>query len=171
MENEIWKTIEGYENYQISNLGNGRSLDRTDTRNRFKKGVLLKGLMGTNGYLSFNLYKNSRGNQRKLEIHKLVSMYFVEGYQDRGDKIIDHINNNPLDNRAVNLQLISRRKNCTKDKIGGTSKYIGVSWVSSRGKWRSAIRIDKKIVFLGNFNNEIDASNAYQIKLNETKRS
>ena len=31
---EIWKTIEGYENYQVSNLGNIKSLSRIVERKK-----------------------------------------------------------------------------------------------------------------------------------------
>ena len=42
--------------------------------------------------------------------------------------VVDHINNDPLDNRLENLQLISHRYNLSKDKKGGSSKFTGVSW-------------------------------------------
>jgi hypothetical protein len=51
-----------------------------------------------------------------------------------------------------------------------TSTYKGVCWDKKRKKWASNIRINSKTKFLGYFDNEIDASNAYQNKLKELKQ-
>ncbi len=40
---EVWKKIKGFENYQVSNLGRVKSLNR-------KKELILKGGIDTNGY-------------------------------------------------------------------------------------------------------------------------
>jgi hypothetical protein len=50
-----------------------------------------------------------------------------------------------------------------------SSIYKGVSWNKKMNKWRSGIKINKKSIHLGYFENEIDASNAYQNKLKELK--
>lgn len=43
-----------------------------------------------------------------------------------------------------------------------TSKYIGVSFESKRGKWKASITLsDKKKKFLGYFDSEIEAARAY----------
>jgi group I intron endonuclease len=48
-------------------------------------------------------------------------------------------------------------KNCT-------SKYVGVSFVKSRNKWRAKIFYQKKEIHLGLFVNETDAAEAYNKK-------
>jgi len=48
--------------------------------------------------------------------------------------------------------------NINKNK---TSKYKGVSYIKKLDKWVSRIEKNKKRIFLGYFNNEIDAHNAY----------
>ena len=42
-----------------------------------------------------------------------------------------------------------------------TSKYIGVSWDSKNNKWRAQISYNKKVSYIGLFNNEIEAGEAY----------
>tara|TARA_R110001592_G_scaffold57513_1_gene174587 strand:- start:708 stop:1238 length:531 start_codon:yes stop_codon:yes gene_type:complete len=165
---EIYKDIKGYEGmYQVSNLGNVRSLSR-DVKN-YKGGVrLLKerilkpclvGLKG-NQYLAVKLFKNFKNKQFKN--HKLVAMEFLshrsKGYEGL---IVDHKNGVKTDNRLENLQLITARENVSKDKKG-LSKYTGVSWKKDRKEWRSQIFINGKNKHLGDFTDEIDAHNEYQ---------
>ena len=70
---EIWKDIKGYESfYQVSNLGNVRSLDRyvkngTSNRN-IKRGRVLKPCINHKGYLQVHLVAN--GNSKLVVIHK-----------------------------------------------------------------------------------------------------
>ena len=130
---------------------------------QIKERILNCGLDG-DGYKHVSLSKN--GYCKTTKIHKLVAMEFLNHKPNGGVKIvIDHINNIKIDNRLENLQLISNRENLTKDRNFGTSSYIGVSRVCSRNKWRSDIYINGKPIYLGLFNNEIDASNAYQNEL------
>lgn len=175
MEKEIWKDVPGYEGYyQVSNLGNVKSLDRTFLKSN---GVLisykqkeLKPSIQKTGYLKVNLYKNQIEDQ--YLVHQLVAIAFLNHKLDGTNKIVvDHINNIRIDNRLENLQLISNRENSSKDKKNGTSKYIGVMWHSSKKKWESRIRYKGKLLFLGLFVNELDAHNAYQSKLEEIKKS
>jgi hypothetical protein len=56
MQKEVWKDIPGYEGYyQVSNLGNVKSLDRyisykNTNKLQFKKGVFLKAAISKSGY-------------------------------------------------------------------------------------------------------------------------
>ena len=44
-----------------------------------------------------------------------------------------------------------------------TSKYRGVFFRQHKKRWQSSIKIDKKEYLIGHFENEIDASDAYEI--------
>ena len=152
---EIYKDIIGYEGlYQVSNLGNVKSL-------HFNKEKVLKKNAGSNGYINSCLRKN--GVMKNFSNHQLVCVAFLNhvpnGYKGL---VCDHKNNNKLDNRLDNLQVITKRYNSSKDKKNKTSKYTGVYWVSSRNKWKAGIKIKGKYNFLGYFINELDASNKYQ---------
>ena len=168
LENEIWKDIPGYEGfYKASDLGRVKSLDRFIINKNgfkaFKKGKIMKPCISTTGYYYISLYRNNKG--KKLKIHQIIALTFLNHKSSGFKKVIDHINNNPLDNRLCNLQIVSNRVNTSKDKKEGTSKYLGVHWHKHSSKWRSTIKIKGKSVFLGSFDNEYEAHLAYQEKL------
>lgn len=67
---------------------------------------------------------------------------------------IDHINGIRTDNRKENLRLATRSQNMLnshKTQATNTSGYPGVSYVSSRKKWRAYIKIGYKQIFGGYF--------------------
>jgi hypothetical protein len=77
--------------------------------------------------------------------------------------IVDHINNNTLDNRKENLRLVTKLQNNQNRSTSknSTSKYLGVFYHKIAKKWGACIKINKKAKHLGLFINEIDAAKAY----------
>jgi hypothetical protein len=162
---EIFKDIPEYEGfYQVSNLGNVKSLERIAIRlkkgNYIVKEKILKHIKCANGYYDVVLCKNKQ--RKMIKVHQLVAMAFLNHKPNRHKIVVDHIDNNPLNNRLENLQLISARENTSKDRKNGSSQYIGVSWIKRYNKWKAEIRINGKQKYLGRFANELKASEAYQ---------
>ena len=91
---EIWKDIEGYEGYQVSNLGRVRSLDRYNSRGYWIKGCILKPTMDKKGYLNVGLSKNNQG--KTFKVHRLVALHFIPNIENKPE--IDHINTIKTDN-------------------------------------------------------------------------
>ena len=164
---ENWKDIKGYEGlYQVSNLGRVKRVgQKVMTARGFYKQVKERILKQTdiNGYLKVSLCKN--GKSKSQLIHILVADAFLNNNNHNG-KVVDHINNNRKDNRLLNLQVITQRENSSKDR-SGLSKYTGVAWHKQDKKWQSSILIDGKQIYLGQFDNELRASIAYQFALNQ----
>lgn len=131
--------------------------------NKYKKERILKPKLGSTGRYRVNLCVN---NIRKdTQIHQLVAIAFLNHVPCGFDIVVDHINNNKLDNRLVNLQLISQRENSNKDRKNESSKYRGVTWDKKAKRWLSQIQVNGKKVYLGRFKSEEEASVAYQNKL------
>lgn len=76
---------------------------------------------------------------------------------------VDHINGNKLDNRVSNLRVCTKSQNqCNRGAPSdGKSKYKGVCWFKITGSWKADISVNKKRTFLGYFDSEIDAAEAY----------
>lgn len=78
------------------------------------------------------------------------------------NEIIDHINGNKLDNRLSNLRISNptlNGHNKTK-KQNASSKYLGVSYIISKKRFKAVITKDKKQYFIGTFVSEEDAAKA-----------
>ena len=165
---EIFKDIPGYEGlYQISNLGIVKALCRKTFN--YKGFYMLNEKIMTpcvsGGYYKISLSKNN--NRKSFLVHQLVAMGFLN-HTICGHKIVvDHKNDNKLDNRLENLELITQRENSYRTQGNYSSKYKGVCWSLEKNKWKSYIRINGKIKHLGYFKCELVAAIAYQNKLKE----
>lgn len=103
---EIWKDIEGYEGlYQVSSLGNVRSLDYNHTK---KSKVLKQQKAGRNyEYLSVALCK--QGTVKRVSVHRLVASAFIENKLNKPQ--INHKNKVTTDNRVSNLEWCTNYEN------------------------------------------------------------
>lgn len=163
---EIWKDVPGYDGlYQVSNLGNVKSLNRFVIRgcnSVFINGKYLKPT-STHGYLKVILSNNS--SKKSIKVHQLVAMAFLNHTPNGNVFVVDHINDNKTDNRLENLQVVTNRFNTCKTRGNYSSKYKGVNWHKHTNKWVSRIIINNKRYSLGYFNCELAAHQAYQNKL------
>lgn len=122
MEEEIWKDIYYYNEpkkewvdyrglYQVSNLGRVRSLDRIVNYNHSKyltlKGKYLKTFKDRDGYLLVQLCKD--GIPKKYKISRLV--YFTFNYGADTKLQVNHIDEDKLNNRLDNLNLMTAKEN------------------------------------------------------------
>lgn len=78
------------------------------------------------------------------------------------DKIVDHINKNPLDNRKINLRICNYQENFfnSKKKSNNTSGVTGVGFDKKSSKWRARICIDYKNIHLGFYDDKNEAIKA-----------
>jgi len=154
-ETEIWRVLPSNENYLISDLGRVKVLPRLSETGSKLKGKMLKPCLNS-GYLKVKI------GRKVKQVHQLVAETFLNHVPCGHKIVVDHANAIKTDNRLSNLQLISNRENCSKDKKGGTSKYVGVSWHKATKKWQSKIQINGKRKHLGHFHSEEEAAKYYQ---------
>jgi len=158
---EEFRKIKGYEGlYQISNMGRVKSLKRKRSNGSEYKEKILKAGVNARGYFYVILYKD--GKMKNFMIHQLVAMAFLNHIPSGYKRVVDHIDNDKNNNRLENLQITTARHNTSKDKKGCSSEYTGVSWFKPTSKWVSKIQIQGKLLHLGYFEFELDASEAYQ---------
>lgn len=166
-EKEVWKSVLGYEGcYEISSFGKVKSLSRKHARRNNSytvqlKEIILKCSKDKDGYLFVGLHEN--GNTKRISIHQLVAIAFLNHTPCGMKLVVDHIDNNRINNYYKNLQLITCRENTSKDRKGYASKYVGVDL--HKNQWRARININGKEHHLGYFGNELEASKVYQEKL------
>lgn len=99
-----------------------------------------------------------------IYMHQLIIGKAPEGH------VIDHLNNDSLDNRRSNLQARTYSDNAQNKakREGSQSKYIGVSHPNSHGKieydkWVANKNIGHKTIYLGRFDTEEEAAFIYDI--------
>jgi hypothetical protein len=146
---EVWKPIEGFEYYSVSNLGNVFS-DYS-----FK---LVKARKDKYGYKRVDLRKNSTSYTHR--IHRLIASAFIANPENK--PFVDHINGDRSDNRIENLRWATNLENTFNSKIGknNTSGIKGVCYNKSSKKWIAFIKINGKRNHLGSFENKEDAIKA-----------
>ena len=92
---------------------------------------------------------------KKYKAHRLIMLAFV----GESDQEVDHINRIKTDNRFQNLRYCSSREN--QLNTGFVENAKGYYWNKQEKKWMTRITIHNKVKFLGYFDNEEDARQAY----------
>ena len=107
-ESEVWEDIAGYKGqYQVSDKGNVRSVDRIDSRGRKREGALLKLIYDKDGYVVVNLYKN--GIRARKKVHRLVTEAFIPN--PNGLPQVNHRDEVKDNNNVENLEWCTSKYN------------------------------------------------------------
>ena len=127
--NEVWRSIDGFINYQVSNVGRVRLS---------KSGRMFTPMANMKGYLFVRL-RNSEGVRKNNTIHRLVAQEFLSNPENK--PCVDHINRDRTNNVIINLRWATFKDNSVNKtkKQNATSKYIGVCWDSGKHKCHSRI--------------------------------
>ena len=153
---ETWKDIKGYEGlYQVSNIGRVKSLERTSIDKRghkhHTKERILKTRTDKAGYLRVNLY-DSCGKMKRFLVHRLVCEAFHENPKSKTE--VNHINEDKSDNRACNLEWVTRKENCnhgTRNARTAKAQSKSVGQYTRDGKlikvWQSTNEVERQLGF------------------------
>lgn len=130
---EIWKSIKGYEGlYEVSNLGNVRSLDRVRKQYnhngiatvKYKGRILKKQIKKGTNYHTVTLYDNDRKSKIK-SVHRLVAENFLEN--ENKYPVINHKDGNKQNNNVNNLEWCTQSHNVKESYRLGLQKGFHIS--------------------------------------------
>jgi len=115
---EVWKKIEDFENYEVSNYGNVR---RNKSIVNYKNGLICN---HKERYLKFeNINTNKKGlsykrvtlsnknKTKRFSVHRLVAIYFLNNKENK--LCVNHIDGNPSNNNVSNLEWCTHSENET----------------------------------------------------------
>lgn len=116
---ESWKRIEGFDGYEVSDLGRVKSLQRRNKR--FDQ--FLKGIPDRDGYYRVCLRKESKSYRRC--IHRLVASAFIPNPNNK--KQVNHKFGIVTDNRASQLEWVTHSENNQHayDVLGRVGAWTG----------------------------------------------
>ena len=135
---EVWKTISGFSDYEISTLGNLRSVERTKT---FKNGRKVKfsakkkslRVHPGNGFLMTDLI-DDKGKKRTIYPHKFVAKTFIPNEKPRKNKVVIHIDGNVQNNNINNLKWSSYSESIKIGFLTGKRDNSQL-WIKRRKKY------------------------------------
>lgn len=120
---------------------------------RFKQNgdlKLVKNTVDTKGYTSIFC------NYKQIKRHRIIAYAFLNLDINDTTKQVDHIDGQRINNSLTNLRIVTHQQNqwnCTTAK--------GYFWHKRDKKWQAQIKINYKLIYLGNFDTESDARIAY----------
>jgi hypothetical protein len=104
---EEWKVVPGFSNYEVSNMGNIRSIERVSIMSNGRV-IHLEGRTKTirvhpkNGFLLTDLVDDKR-KRRTVYPHKVVALAYIPNPQPRKNKVVVHLDGNLKNNCVDNL--------------------------------------------------------------------
>ncbi len=120
---EYWRTVDGFPAYEVSTDGRVRTI---------KSGRMRKFQVEKNGHVRVGLSKDNK--ESRHYVHVLVATAFCN--RDENCNIVDHINQNPVNNNYQNLRWTTpsgNGRNRSNNK-NNTSGHQGVKY-DKNGSW------------------------------------
>jgi hypothetical protein len=103
---EIWRPIDNYPNYNVSNLGNIKNINTNK---------VLK-INCKDGYYGISLVNDE--TKKTFKVHRLVALAFIENPENKSD--VNHKDKNKLNNIIDNLEWTTQKENI----IHGSGKKV-----------------------------------------------
>ena len=115
------------------------------------------------GWLNNTGYRSVNADGKTYLVHRLVWL-IAHGEWPIG--VIDHINQDKLDNRLSNLRDVTRQINTQNSRMLKVGKkygatLAGANWDASTNRWKASICINGRHQHLGRFDSEQEAHDVY----------
>ena len=152
-------------NIEVNKLGNVRRVPKDWMKNKHTKCTLRtsKGYYVVPVGIRSNIDSKYGRITKDIKLHQIMAIVFLDHIPNGYEKVIDHIDKNPLNNKIENLRIVTPRENSTNRK--DASQYgTGVIKKIECNKiyFRSTINVKGKSKYLGSYNTPEEASAAYQ---------
>jgi hypothetical protein len=161
-QKEEWRDVPNYGGvYQVSNLGRVKSL-------RFGKDKILS--QGNIKSRRPSVGLRMEDKSKTFNVCQIVAFAFLNHKPSGHKLVVDHIDNNPFNNKLDNLQLITSRENISKDswRRKKTDYPLGVRrYGVKKYAYESRIMIKGKYIYLGRFETPEEASKKYKEALSK----
>ena len=140
-----------YFNEHVRCYSDGR-VERKSLHPRYKnpKWRLVKLKPRPDGYFQIEIA------ERKYYVHRIIASCFLGLDIENLEDIVDHKDGKPSNNRVENLQVITQQENNFNNHVAK-----GYYWYKRYEKWMAQIQVNGKSIFLGLFDNEEQARQAY----------
>lgn len=96
-------------------------------------------------------FQNRYWDKNEKKYHTMQLHRFILGNALPVGMVVDHIDNNTLNNQKSNLRICSPTENAWNagKSISNTSGFKGVTFHAQTNKWRAVIRVHGKLISLG----------------------
>lgn len=149
---EIWKSIDGFPGYEVSNLGRIKSYKRKESK-------IIKPHLNSCGYFTIRLWNKHRIGK---QLHVLVARAFL----GLSKLTVNHKDGDKINNSIKNLEYLSTRENTIHWHESRKRKLpVGIWRVGNR--FRSKICENGKRIHLGYFATKEEAGEAWRKRHNK----
>lgn len=141
---EVWKPIEGFENYEVSNTGLIRRIERKIVSPKSEKVLnlkekLMKQRWNKNCKCFFLDLLNKQGTRKTIYPHKEVAKAFCINVLPEDFTMIIHLDNDPKNNNSTNLEWVTASEHMAFQFQVGNKNNFKV-WETRKKKYSNGFK-------------------------------